>query len=160
MTNMDYRYIEQLLERYWRCETSLEEEAILHSFFSQKDIPDSLMPYKSLFAYEKSTAQEGLGEEFSEKMMKLVNEQEPVKAKVITMRQRLSPLFKAAAVVAIFLTLGNAAQMAFDNPDRLQPVNKTVARKAVKGPSMAMGDSIKADSVLQKTEASTATLIK
>ena len=25
---MDYKYIEQLLERYWQCETSLEEEGI------------------------------------------------------------------------------------------------------------------------------------
>ena len=36
---MDYKYIEQLLERYWNCETSLEEEAILRMFFSQDDIP-------------------------------------------------------------------------------------------------------------------------
>lgn len=36
---MDYKYINQLLERYWRCETSLEEEDILRSFFSQKDVP-------------------------------------------------------------------------------------------------------------------------
>ena len=32
---MDYKYIEQLLERYWQGETSLQEEAILRSFFSQ-----------------------------------------------------------------------------------------------------------------------------
>ena len=30
---MDYKYIEQLLERYWNCETSLEEEQILRAFF-------------------------------------------------------------------------------------------------------------------------------
>ena len=32
---MDYKYIEQLMERYWNAETSLEEESILRSFFSQ-----------------------------------------------------------------------------------------------------------------------------
>ena len=36
---MDYKYINQLLERYWNCETSLEEEGILRAFFSQKDVP-------------------------------------------------------------------------------------------------------------------------
>ena len=36
---MDYKYIEQLLENYWNCETSTEEEQILRSFFSQKDVP-------------------------------------------------------------------------------------------------------------------------
>lgn len=39
---MDYKYIEQLLERYWECETSEAEESILRTFFSQKDIPAEL----------------------------------------------------------------------------------------------------------------------
>ncbi|MBQ4446467.1 MAG: pyruvate ferredoxin oxidoreductase, partial [Prevotella sp.] len=32
---MDYKYIEQLLERYWQGMTTLEEERILRAFFSQ-----------------------------------------------------------------------------------------------------------------------------
>ena len=45
---MDYKYIKQLLERYWNCETSLEEEDILRTFFSQEDIPSELcvMPWQ------------------------------------------------------------------------------------------------------------------
>ena len=35
---MDYKYIEQLIERYWDCETSAEEEQILRMFFSQTEI--------------------------------------------------------------------------------------------------------------------------
>ena len=49
---MDYKYIKQLLERYWNCETSLEEEDILRTFFSQEDIPSELESYKALFTYE------------------------------------------------------------------------------------------------------------
>ena len=45
---MDYKYINQLLERYWRCETSIEEEDILKAFFSQKDVPVELLRYKDL----------------------------------------------------------------------------------------------------------------
>ena len=44
----------------------------------------------------------------------MIEQQEPVKARVLTMTQRLMPLFKAAAVVAIVLTLGNAAQAPWD----------------------------------------------
>ena len=49
---MDYKYIEQLLDRYWACETSEEEERILKAFFSQKDVPAALARYKALFVYE------------------------------------------------------------------------------------------------------------
>ena len=63
---MDYKYIEQLLERYWACETSLEEEEILCMFYSQKDIPANLLRYKDLFVYEQqSKKEEVLDEEFA-----------------------------------------------------------------------------------------------
>jgi len=111
---MDYKYIEQLLERYWRCETSLQEEEILRMFFSQEDIPAALLPYRSLFVYEQNEKEmDVLGDDFDQRVLGLIQEDEPVKARVITMRHRLMPLFKAAAVVAIFLTLGNAMQVAF-----------------------------------------------
>ena len=106
---MDYKYIEQLLERYWRCETSLQEEEILRMFFSQEDIPAALLPYRHLFAYAQSEkTEEMLGDDFDRKVLGRIEEEEPVKARVITMRQRFMPLFKAAAVVAIFLPLGKA----------------------------------------------------
>ena len=50
---MDYKYIEQLLERYWQCETTLQEESILRSFFSQDEIPAELEQYKALFAMQQ-----------------------------------------------------------------------------------------------------------
>ena len=31
---MDYKDIAQLLERYWQCETSVEEEATVRAFFA------------------------------------------------------------------------------------------------------------------------------
>lgn len=111
---MDYKYINQLLERYWRCETSLEEEDILRAFFSQDNIPAELSPYKPVFAYaEAQQAHDVLGDTFDEKIMAMIDVEEPVKARIISMPQRFKPLFKAAAVVAIILTLGNAMQLPF-----------------------------------------------
>ena len=103
---MDYKYIEQLLERYWQGETTLQEENILRSFFSQQDIPEHLQKYKALFTYEK---EEPLGDDFDTRILEMIGEGEP-KAKTVTLISRLKPLFKAAAIVAIILTLGNAAQ--------------------------------------------------
>ena len=102
---MDYKYIEQLLERYWQCETSLQEEAILRTFFSQEDVPAELMQYKALFTYELQK-EETLGNDFDDRILKMTRQT----AKTVTLTSRLMPLFKAAAIVAIILTLGNAAQ--------------------------------------------------
>ena len=50
---MDYKYIEQLLERYWQCDTSVEEEAQLREFFASGEVPDGLLRYRDLFLYQK-----------------------------------------------------------------------------------------------------------
>jgi hypothetical protein len=113
---MDYKYIEQLLERYWQGESTLQEEDILRAFFSQPDIPDYLQKYQPLFTLEKD---EVLGDDFDARILGMIGEEEP-KAKIVTLTSRLMPLFKAAAIVAIILTLGNAAQApwnyGWDNP--------------------------------------------
>jgi hypothetical protein len=110
---MDYKYIEQLLERYWQCETTLQEEAILHTFFSQEDVPAELQQYTALFANQQP--EEVLGDDFDARILAMVGQEktEP-KAKVVTLTSRLMPLFRAAAVVAIILTIGNAAQAPWD----------------------------------------------
>ena len=159
---MDYKYIEQLLERYWRCETSLQEEEILRMFFSQEDIPAALLPYRHLFIYEQNEkAVDVLGDDFDQKVLGLIREDEPVKARVITMRHRLMPLFKAAAVVAIFLTLGNAMQVAFSDGDVRQVTPSTAAvDKPQEGPSVAKADSVKSDTLQHKIQSTVSTIIK
>ena len=110
---MDYKYIEQLLERYWQCETTLQEESILRSFFSQDDVPTELEQYKALFAMQQQ--EPTLGDDFDARILAMVGQDdEKPKAKVVTLTSRLMPLFRAAAVVAIILTLGNAAQAPWD----------------------------------------------
>ena len=65
---MDYKYIEQLLERYWQCETSLEEESELRSFFSEEEVPAHLLRYKELFVYQTVQQEAGLGKEIKGKL--------------------------------------------------------------------------------------------
>jgi len=111
---MDYKYIEQLLERYWEGETTLQEESILRTFFSQPDtpeIPENIQRYRAIFVCEQQK-EEPLGEDFDARILEQIGEA-PV-AKTIMLKDRLMPLFKAAAIVAIILTLGNAAQAPWD----------------------------------------------
>ena len=46
---MDSKDIEQLLEKYWMCETSLEEEQQLRDFFRGKAVPESMKEATALF---------------------------------------------------------------------------------------------------------------
>ena len=144
---MDYKYISQLLERYWAGETSLEEEQILRSFFSQPNVPEELKQYRCLFIYEQTEpATDVLGDDFDEQLMSIIERPRPVKARVLTIGQRFAPLFKAAAVVAIILTLSNAAQSSFRDDDY---TNVTSFERPVQGVSVALNDSSRTDTLKQ-----------
>lgn len=53
-----------------------------------------------------------MGEAFDARILEQIGE--PAVAKTFSLKDRLMPLFKAAAIVAIILTLGNAAQAPWD----------------------------------------------
>lgn len=123
---MDYKYIEQLLARYWECATSPEEESILRAFFSQKEVPAELEKYKSLFEYENKQSELHLDESFDERVLAAAGIKEEssdkrpenvVKVGHVTWGTRLRPLFRAAAAVAIVTLLGTAAQHSFTRQD-------------------------------------------
>lgn len=159
---MDYKYIEQLLERYWDAETTLEEENILRTFFSQKEIPAGMEKYRDVFVCQTAEQQVRLGDDFDARILEMIDEEAKtqdkqfvaVKAREIKLTQRLIPLFKAAAVVAIILTLGNAIQKPWDaswnnSPDMTagyQQQVDTVIVTPVQAENIEMAvDSTKAD---------------
>jgi len=112
---MDYKYIEQLLNRYFEAQTTLQEEQILKTFYAQHDnsMPESLRQYEPLFnAFE---GDEMLDDDFDNRILQMTegNDIPFVKARTISLAQRLRPLFSAAAVVAIILTLTNAMNLQF-----------------------------------------------
>ena len=115
---MDYKYIEQLLDRYWECHTSEEEEQILRSFFAQKDVPAHLIQYAPLFAFAKEAKEEHVSADFDKRFAEILAEEERshetvrTQARVISFRKRIAPFLQAAAVVAVVLTIGGAAERA------------------------------------------------
>lgn len=145
---MDYKYIEQLLDRYWECATTLEEEQILRTFFRQENVPVTLLPYKDLFTYQQIDVEESrLGEDFDQKMLELVGETAPVKAKTISITERLKPLFKAAAIVAIILTLGNAMQVAMQPEEPVDIADAKEYIDAKDGVQVAQVDTMHHDTL-------------
>lgn len=163
---MDYNYIKQLLQRYWSCQTSLEEEEILRAFFSQKTVPAELAQYQPLFAYQAAEAKaDTLGDDFDRRVLALTQQPTRVHARIIPMAQRLKPLFKAAAVVAIMLTISNAFQMSFDtNSPALGGVSGYDYDRVQHGTSVAKADSAVLDTMsqtsIQPTEVASSPIIK
>lgn len=116
---MDYKYIEQLLNRYFEAETTLKEEQILSAFFAQDDVdvPNALRRYKPLFeALEKGDV---LGTDFDDRMLRLIDGHtdadtaQEARARVISLQERFRPLLRAAAVVAVILTMSTAINQSF-----------------------------------------------
>ena len=106
---MDCKQIEQILARYWRCETSLQEEELLRQFFNSEDIPAHLLRYKELFVYQTMQSEIGLDETFDQRLLDIV-EAPVVNARRITLFSRFMPLLKAAAVVVFVVMIGNVIQ--------------------------------------------------
>ena len=111
---MDYKYIEQLLERYWVCETTVEEEDILRAFFRQQELPAHLLRYRPLFAYATAQRAVGLGDDFDRRVLARI-ERPVVKARRLSLRSRCTPLLKAAAVMALLFTMGGVVKQSMED---------------------------------------------
>jgi hypothetical protein len=135
---MDYKYIEQLTERYFQCETTLQEEQILKAFFAQdeQDVPEQLRQYQPLFTALQPA--ETLGDDFDERILSQIEGPKVVKARTISISERLRPLFKAAAVVAIVLTLGNAMNLSLrQNEPQSDDINYSAYKDTYDDPAVA-----------------------
>lgn len=137
---MDYKYIEQLLDSYFDCTTTLQEEQILKAFFSQEDVPGHLSQYADLFRYQSEAKTDTLDDSFDQKMISMVEKEEVQVRKARVFRfspRRFVPFFKAAAIVAIALTIGRAAEHAIGQ------------HEAEDKNSIATGTYVKTDDVQQ-----------
>lgn len=137
---MDSNSIEQLLERYWQCETSPEEEAQLRAYFCRDDVPRHLLRYKELFAYQQAQQALHLDEAFDARVLAEV-EAPVVKARRMTLAARFMPLFKAAATVAVVLALDNVMQHSFFTEVGEMATADTIG-KQISAPSVALSDDV------------------
>lgn len=163
---MDYKYIEQLLDCYWRCETSLEEEKILRTFFRQEEIPAHLLPYQDLFHYEEEQQQAKLSNDFDARIMKKIS-RPVVQATRRTFISQLRPLFRAAAIVIIVLSIGSAIQYSLGMTDKsdynydsyVDTYNDPqVAYDEVSSALMMLSEGINKSQILQKSDTAQAIL--
>ena len=59
---MDSKNMEDLLKKYWACETTLEEEKQLREYFGGNNIPDQWKDTAALFRYFEETKKKSLND--------------------------------------------------------------------------------------------------
>lgn len=100
---MDYKVMEQLLDKYFEGETSLQEEKQIRDYFQREKAPESLRPYQPLFQHLAQEQSRRLGEDFDRKLLQRLEEARP-QAKIRRLPAR-SWALRIAAAVALVLGL-------------------------------------------------------
>jgi hypothetical protein len=93
LIEMENERIKQLLEQYWQCETSLEDEQVLQEFFSGNTVPEELKVYISLFAWK-------------EKQKNRVADKNRIAVPKKSIAVDFYPALRIAATVLVIITLG------------------------------------------------------
>lgn len=101
---MDSKEIGQLLEKYWNCETSLEEEQVLRSYFNGPNVPDQLKDAAELFRFFENERRRALTSEFDNDLMRSVKKTER-KTKIVSM-VRWVQVARIAAGVLVMVAAG------------------------------------------------------
>lgn len=97
---MDSKRIETLLERYWSCVSTLEEEEELRKFFSSENVPDHLKEYENLFKYYEAEKKSiSLDSTFDLELVEKIKSQKPSNKS----RRIVFNYLKVAAAVAMVM---------------------------------------------------------
>jgi hypothetical protein len=76
--HMDSKKLEELLKKYWDCETSLEEEAQLREYFRSDSIPEHLKETAVLFRYFEEQKAQSLDPRFDKGLVAGLKKTAPV----------------------------------------------------------------------------------
>ncbi len=119
---MNTEYIKNLLENYWNCETSDNEEQILKDFFARQDIPAELLPYKSLFKWQAGQAQIATDIDFEKRILSRIQPQK----KGIRFSEHFYSFMKIAASILLFITFGTGIYTQYkQNKEVIQSYSET-----------------------------------
>jgi hypothetical protein len=138
---MEQTEITVLLEKYWRAETTVEEERVLTAYFRQGEIPADLEPVRGLFAWREEEAELKPGADFDRRMLVRIEEMEDadrlgvreVRGRVIG---RFSIRFAAAAAIILCLGIGLLIPMISRVPEH--PVAATAITDTYTDPNQAL----------------------
>jgi hypothetical protein len=130
---MEYNTAKELLEKYWKCETSLQEEDMLRRYFQLEDIPQDLRKYSDLFRYFSDGREKELDGSFDDRIIRMIGNRK-------SGRQRfLSTLYKIAAAVLLILSFVVIHERVIKVKDQA----KQVVEDTFKDPEKALAETKK-----------------
>jgi hypothetical protein len=98
---MDSKKIEQLLEKYWNCETTLDEEQTLREYFQGNEFPESLKEASHLFRYFETEKNKSLNENFNDAVTKQIRQRQG--GKIIQMVSWVQIARVAAGILVVIV---------------------------------------------------------
>lgn len=94
---MEYQYINKLLDKYWECGTTVEEERELRKFFAAAIVPPDLLPYKSWFVSAEAEMLNPLGDRFDEQVLIHIDQ--------LKRRRRQQSITRCLSIGSLFFVL-------------------------------------------------------
>lgn len=101
---MDSKKLEELVKKYWDCETSLEEEQQLREYFREEHIPESLRETAALFRYFDEQKTKTVEPQFDEMVVTRIKET-PKKREGKVVKWVAASLRIAAGVVVLLAAI-------------------------------------------------------
>jgi hypothetical protein len=97
---MDSNKLNELLEKYWACESSLEEEQLLHEYFRTNSVPEHLKETAALFHYFDVSKKKSVDDSaFDEEVIRKVST--PKQVKVVRLVYNSMRIAAGLAVVIV-----------------------------------------------------------
>ena len=111
---MEIKDIEYIIERYFQGQTTEQEEALLREAFVSGNVPAEIAFYKDYFLALQEEADVKMSEEFDARLRNRLALMESsrtatFKSRIVDFNQKLKPLYKAVASVALIITVGVTA---------------------------------------------------
>ncbi len=108
---MDLNRIELLLERYWNCVSTVEEENELKFLFNSDNVPDEYKDSAMLFKYFVQQRQATLNDKFNDEIIEKIRHQKSPGVREIN--SNIKNFMKVAAVILVILTASFVFRMEF-----------------------------------------------
>lgn len=124
---MDYKTINELLDKYWEGETSIAEEKILQKYFNSDAVAEELKAFQPMFQYFKTTQEVRMdSSDFDERLLAQLTNEPAAIVRTLSPRRRLFSLTARAAAIILLVVSGYWAFQNINNNNHIASVETTL----------------------------------